>query len=76
MMLAPAIAVLIPTGVAILGKNSAGRILADAARDARHRLATFMPLGVVALVAVYVAILRRGTLDLSKQMQMPATALR
>jgi glycosyl transferase family 87 len=39
-------------------------------------LATFIPLGVIAMIAVYVAILRRGTLDLSKQVQMPATALR
>jgi len=37
-------------------------------------LATFIPLGVIAMVAVYVAILLRGATELSKQTHMPAAA--
>jgi len=39
-------------------------------------LATFIPLGVIAMIAVYIAILRRGTLELSEQTRVPATAMR
>jgi len=37
-------------------------------------LATFIPLGVIAMIAVYVAILRKGAMQLSKQTQTPATS--
>jgi len=37
-------------------------------------LATFVPLGVIAMIAVYVAILRRGAMQLSKQAHTPAAA--
>jgi hypothetical protein len=39
-------------------------------------LATFIPLGVIAMIAVYVAVLRRGAMELSKQAHMPAAATR
>jgi hypothetical protein len=39
-------------------------------------LATFIPLGVIAMIAVYVAILRRGATEQSKQTPMPAAATR
>jgi ABC-type multidrug transport system permease subunit len=37
-------------------------------------LATFVPLGVIAMIAVYVALLRRGAMQLSKQAHTPAAA--
>jgi len=37
-------------------------------------LATFIPLGVIAMIAVYVALLRRGAMQLSKQAHRPAAA--
>jgi hypothetical protein len=37
-------------------------------------LATFVPLGVIAMIAVYVAILRRGAMQLGKQAHTPAAA--
>ena len=39
-------------------------------------LATFIPLGVIAMIAVYVAILHRGAMELSKQAHTPAAATR
>jgi alpha-1,2-mannosyltransferase len=39
-------------------------------------LATFIPLGVVIMIAVYIAILRRAAMELSRQTQVPATATR
>jgi len=37
-------------------------------------LATFIPLGVIAMIAVYVAILRRGAMEMSERAQTPAAA--
>jgi hypothetical protein len=37
-------------------------------------LATFIPLDVIAMIAVYVALLRRGAIQLSKQAHRPAAA--
>ena len=39
-------------------------------------LATFIPLGVIAMIAVYVAILRRSAMELGKQGHSPAIATR
>jgi hypothetical protein len=39
-------------------------------------LATFIPLGVIAMIAVYVAILRRGATELSRPTHTPAAATR
>ena len=39
-------------------------------------LATFIPLGVIVMIAVYVAILLRGATELSKQTHMPTAATR
>jgi alpha-1,2-mannosyltransferase len=39
-------------------------------------LATFIPLGVVTMIAVYIAILCRAAMELSRQTQLPATATR
>jgi hypothetical protein len=37
-------------------------------------LAIFIPLGVIAMIAVYIALLRRGAMQLSKQAHRPAAA--
>jgi hypothetical protein len=37
-------------------------------------LATFIPVDVIAMIAVYVALLRRGAMQLSKQAHRPAAA--
>jgi len=80
MILAPAIAFLASDGLARGWRPWEKTLLAAlwlmpiAARGIS--LATFIPLGVIAMIAVYIAILRRGTLDLRKQTQVPATAPR
>jgi hypothetical protein len=80
MILAPAIAFLASDGLARAWRPWEKTLLAAlwlmpiAARGIS--LATFIPLGVIAMIAVYIAILRRGTLDLRKQTEVPATALR
>src|SRR5690348_14408337 len=80
MILAPAIAFLMSDGLAQGWRSWEKTLLAAfwlmpiAARGIA--LATFIPLGVIALVAVYVAILRRGATELSKPTHMPATETR
>src|SRR5689334_7775568 len=60
--------------MAALGKNSARGALVHADRCARtHPGDIHSALCVITMIAVYMAIRHRGTLDLSKQMQMPAT---
>src|SRR5258707_15489675 len=80
MILAPAIAFLASDGLAQGWRPWEKTLLAAfwlmpiAARGIA--LATFVPLGVIAMVAVYVAILRRGVMELDKQAHTPAVATR
>jgi hypothetical protein len=39
-------------------------------------LAAFIPVGVITVIAVYVAVLRRGAIELSEPTPTPATATR
>src|SRR5262249_19544744 len=39
-------------------------------------LATFIPVGVIAMIAFYATILRRGATELGKQAHTPAAAMR
>jgi hypothetical protein len=78
MILAPAIAFLASDGLANGWRAWEKTLLAAlwlmpiAARGIA--LATFVPVGVIAMIAVYVAVLRRGAIDLSKSTHMPAAA--
>ena len=78
MILGPAIAFLASDGLAQGWRPWEKTLLATfwlmpiAARGIA--LATFVPLGVIAMIAVYVAILRRGAMQLSKQAHTPAAA--
>jgi alpha-1,2-mannosyltransferase len=80
MILAPAIALLASDGLAQGWRAWEKTLLAAfwlmpiAARGIA--LATFIPVGVIAMIAVYVAVLRRGAIDLSKPTDMPAAATR
>jgi glycosyl transferase family 87 len=80
MILAPAIAFLASDGLAQGWRPWEKTLLAAfwlmpiAARGIA--LATFIPLGVIAMIAVYVAILRRGAMELGKQTHVPAAATR
>jgi hypothetical protein len=77
MILAPVIAFLASDGlVAPLGKNSAGRFWMVPIAARGIALAMFIPLGVIVMIAVYVAILLRGATELSKQTHMQAAATR
>jgi hypothetical protein len=80
MVLAPAIAFLASGGLAQGWRPWEKTLLAAfwfmpiAARGIA--LGTFIPLGVIAIIAVYVAILRRSAMELSKQAHPPAIAPR
>jgi hypothetical protein len=80
MILAPAIAFLASDGLAQGWRPWEKTLLATfwlmpiAARGIA--LATFVPLGVIAMIAVYVAILRRGVMELGKQAHTSAAAAR
>jgi alpha-1,2-mannosyltransferase len=78
MILAPAIAFLASDGLAQGWRPWEKTLLAAfwlmpiAARGIA--LATFIPLGIIAMIVVYVVILRKGALQLSKQTQTPVAA--
>jgi hypothetical protein len=80
MILAPAITFLASDGLARGWRPLEKTLLAGfwlmpiAARGIA--LATFIPLGVIAMIAVYVAILRRGATELSRPTHTPAAATR
>jgi hypothetical protein len=80
MILAPAIAFLLSDGLAQGWRPWERTLLAAfwlmpvGARGIA--LATFIPLGVIAMIAVYVMILRQGAIELSKQTHMRAAATR
>jgi hypothetical protein len=80
MILAPAIAFLASVGLAQGWRPWEKTLLAAfwfmpiAARGIA--LATFVPLGVIAMIAIYVAILRRGVMELGKQAHTSTAAAR
>jgi len=80
MILAPAIAFLASDGLTQGWRSWEKTLLAAfwlmpiAARGIA--LATFIPVGVIAIIAVYVAILRRGAIELAKPTHLPAAAAR
>jgi hypothetical protein len=80
MILGPAIAFLASDGLAQGWRTWEKTLLAAfwlmpiAARGIA--LATFVPLGVIAMITIYVEILRRGAMQLDKQAHTPAVATR